>query len=90
TDKNSVRVWVKKVGLSTKGLTEEEIKILKKYPQFSSYPFLYLEEVRCSQRVIKEIERRFYDYKESIFIDLSPEHIILGSWEEKLYNEVCE
>jgi hypothetical protein len=90
TDKNSVRVWVKKVGLSTKGLTEEEIKILKKYPQFSSYPFLYLEEVRCSQRVIKEIERRFYDYKESIFIELSPEHIIPGSWEEKLYNEVCE
>lgn len=52
---------------------------------------LLLEELRCSQREIQEIER--YDLENPTGLRSPIEqriHIIPGSRQEKLYNEVCK
>lgn len=79
TDKNVVRVWIKN------GKNEE---------------WIVLEQVWCSQREIEPIDSRnireldLERFRVSKFIPppYNPfkERIIPGSWEEKLYNEVCK
>jgi len=49
---------------------------------------LLLEQVWCSQREIQEIEGQYFGQAGPV--DESIRRIIPGSWQEKLYNEVCK